>query len=67
MKHDIVFKTKEAYIAAKTILTHHFSCRFNDLDDYRIEFFLEGRRNTAKKMLLDVSAVAESEMEYVTG
>jgi hypothetical protein len=66
MKHDIVFKTKEAYIAARTILTHHFSCRFNELDDFRIEFFSEGRRNTAKKMLLDVSAVDGSEMEYVT-
>ena len=66
MKYDIVFKTKEAFNAAKTILTHHFSCRFNDVDDYRIEFFLEGRRNTAKKILLDVNAVAESDMEYVT-
>lgn len=66
MKHDIVFKTKEAYIAAKTILTHHFSCRFNDLDDYRIEFFLEGRRETAKKMFIDAQAVEESDMEFVT-
>lgn len=66
MKHDIVFKTKEAYIAAKTILTHHFSCRFNDLDDYRIEFFLEGRRETAKKMFIDAEAVEESNMEFVT-
>jgi hypothetical protein len=66
MKHDIVFKTKEAYIAAKTILTHHFSCRFNDLDDYRIEFFLEGRRETAKKMFIDAGAVEESNMEFVT-
>ena len=67
MKHDIVFKTKEAYISAKTLLTHHFACRFNDLNDFRIEFYLEGRRNIAKKMLLDMSAVEESEMEYVTG
>lgn len=65
MKHDIVFKTKEAYIAAKTILTHHFSCRFNDLDDYRIEFFLEGRRETAKKMFIDADAIEESQMEFV--
>tara|TARA_R110001592_G_scaffold274961_1_gene541906 strand:+ start:2108 stop:2311 length:204 start_codon:yes stop_codon:yes gene_type:complete len=67
MKHDIVFKTKEAYISAKTLLTHHFACRFNDLNDFRIEFYLEGRRNIAKKMLLDMAAVEESEMEYVTG
>lgn len=67
MKHDIVFKTKEAYIAAKTILTHHFACRFNDLDDYRIEFYQESRRDIAKKMLIDADQVAESDMEYVTG
>jgi len=65
MKHDIVFKTKEAYIAAKTILTHHFSCRFNDLNDYRIEFFLETRRETAKKMFIDADAIEESQMEFV--
>jgi len=66
MKYDIIFKTQQAFNAAKTILTHHYSCRFNDLDDYRIEFFLEGRRDTAKKILLDANAVAESDMEYFT-
>lgn len=66
MKYDIIFKTQQAFNAAKTVLTHHYSCRFNDLDDYRIEFFLEGRRDTAKKILLDVNAVAESDMEYFT-
>lgn len=66
MKYDIIFKTQQAFNAAKTVLTHHYSCRFNDLDDYRIEFFLEGRRDTAKKILLDANAVAESDMEYFT-
>lgn len=66
MKYDIVFKTKEAFNAAKTILTHHYSCRFNDVNDYRIEFFLENRRDTAKKILMDASAVAEADMEFVT-
>lgn len=66
MKYDIVFKTKEAFNAAKTVLTHHYACRFNDLDDYRIELFLEGRRETAKKMLQDVNAVEEVDMEFVT-
>lgn len=64
MKHDIVFKTREAYDAAKNIL-HAFACRFNDSDDYRIEFFFEGRRETAKKMFIDMRAVDESEMEFV--
>jgi len=66
MKYDIVFKTKEAFTAAKTLLTHHYACRFNDLNDYRIEFYLEGRRETAKKMLQDVNAVEEVDMEFVT-
>ena len=66
MKYDIIFKTQQAFNAAKTVLTYHYSCRFNDLDEYRIEFFLEGRRDTAKKILLDVNAVAESDMEYFT-
>jgi hypothetical protein len=66
MKYDIVFKTKEAFTAAKTLLTHHYACRFNGLDDYRIEFYLEGRRETARKMLLDVNAVEGVEMEFVT-
>lgn len=66
MKHDIVFKTKEAYISAKTILTHHFACRFNDLNDYRIEFYLERRRETAKKMLMDSQAVDEIDMEFAS-
>lgn len=66
MKYDIVFKTKKAYDAAKNILVHHFACRFNDLDDYRIEFYLEGRRETAKKMFVDAAAIDESEMVFVT-
>jgi hypothetical protein len=66
MKHDIVFKTKDAYISAKTVLTHHFACRFNDLNDYRIEFYLERQRETAKKILMDVQAVDELDMEFVT-
>lgn len=66
MKYDIVFKTKEAFNAAKTLLIHHYACRFNDLNDYRIEFYLEGRRETAKKMLQDVNAVEEVNMKFVT-
>ena len=68
MKYDIVFKTKEAFTAAKTLLTHHYACRFNDLDDYRIEFYLEGRRETAKKMLprrlLRLQNAHSAEKEY---
>jgi hypothetical protein len=65
MKHDIVFKTREAYDAAKNIL-HAFACRFNDLNDYRIEFYFEGRRETAKKMFIDMGAIDESEMKFVS-
>jgi len=66
MKYDIVFASDQAYTAAKTILTPHFACRFNNLDDRRIEFYLEGRRNTAVKMLFDVEAVLEEDMTLVS-
>tara|TARA_R110001606_G_scaffold94376_1_gene209340 strand:- start:341 stop:541 length:201 start_codon:yes stop_codon:yes gene_type:complete len=66
MKYDIVFATDQAYTAAKTILTPHFACRFNNLDDRRIEFYLENRRDTAVKMLFDVKAVAEGDMKLVS-
>lgn len=66
MKYDIVFASDQAYTAAKTILTPHFACRFNNLDDRRIEFYLEGRRNTAVKLLFDVEAVLEEDMTLVS-
>ena len=66
MKYDIVFATDQAYKAAKTILTPHFACRFNNIDDRRIEFYLENRRDTAVKMLFDVKAVAEEDMKLVS-
>jgi len=65
MKYNIIFKTKQSYNAAKTVLTHHYACRFNDLDDYRIEFYQSNKRDIAKKMLVDQDAVIESEMEYL--
>lgn len=66
MKYDIVFKTEQAYTAAKNVLIHHFACRFNDACDNRIEFYYESRRDIARKMLEDVNAVAGDDMEFIT-
>lgn len=57
MKHDIVFKTDKAYQAAKTLLTPHFACRFNDVNDKRVEFYLESRRDTATLMFTEVDEI----------
>lgn len=67
MKHDIVFKTEEAFEAAKTVLTPHFACRFNVVDDFRIEFPLESRRTSARKLIKEKSEVTDDLMVDYTG
>lgn len=66
MKHDIVFATDKAYQAAKTLLTPHFACRFNELDDRRIEFYLEGRRRTASLMFEEIDEIGEDDYTFVS-
>tara|TARA_R110001606_G_scaffold240168_2_gene388289 strand:+ start:1868 stop:2068 length:201 start_codon:yes stop_codon:yes gene_type:complete len=57
MKHDIVFATDKAYQAAKTLLTPYSACRFNGLDDRRIEFYSEGRRRAATFMFKGIDEI----------
>ena len=66
MKYNIVFKTKQAYNSAKTVLTHTSACRFNDVEDDRIEFYLERQRDLAREQLVGAGAVAAENMEYHT-
>lgn len=65
MKHDIVFATDKAYQAAKTLLTPHFACRFNDVNDKRIEFRLESRRDTATLMFTEVAEISVDDYTLV--
>lgn len=67
MKHDIVFKTKEAFEAAQAVLIPHFACRFNDVNDYRIEFYFENRRKSARKLIKEKSEVTDDLMVDFTG
>jgi len=66
MKYDIVFSTDKAYQAAKTLLTPHFACRFNDLDDRRIEFYHEGRRKTATLMFEEIDEIGKDDYTLVS-